>query len=114
MPTESGHCNSSVVNHKIYAIRMFFFQKRSKVIDAFGIGDIELMVPNGCLATIFSEDFSPFELGVAVNVLQCLFASALISCGQVDEQRPVVEGRLWILKSEVSDDAKADALYFIV
>jgi hypothetical protein len=49
------------------------------------------------------QGFGVFELFVFVEGLGCCFASAGVTCCEVDEEGAVVEGRCGVLEGELAD-----------
>jgi len=56
------------------------------------------------------EYSSLLELRVLLQLLNGGFATAFVACCEVDEERAVVEWRLWILECELPDYGEPDAL----
>jgi hypothetical protein len=49
-------------------------------------------------------------LRILFQVLDCGLASPLVACREIDQEGPVVEWRLWILKRKLADNCKTNAL----
>ena len=52
--TESVHRNASIIDDRIDSGAMRLFEKIGKTLDALGVRDIELMILNVNLSTVFA------------------------------------------------------------
>jgi hypothetical protein len=79
-------------------------------LDASLVCDVELVVLDFCKPTVSLQRFGLLQLRVLLELLQRGLTPALVAGCEVDKDRSIVKGRFGVLKSNLADDCKTDAL----
>src|SRR2546430_1587740 len=94
--------HSSVIDQYVDALWVFLGQERAKSINAPAVRNVQVTVFEVRESAIVGQRFRTRELRVVLQPLHRGVAATAISGGQVNEQRPIVEGRSGILQGEVA------------
>jgi hypothetical protein len=81
---------------------MLLFQELCKVMDAFGVGDVQLVEFHVRQAAVRRKGFRLFEKRVVLNLPHSLVSLALVSRHEIYQQRPGIERRFWILQRKLA------------
>jgi hypothetical protein len=86
----------------------------SEGLDASLVCDVELVILDFCKSAVCLQRFGLLQLRVLLELLQRGLAPAFVTGCEVDKNRAIVKGRLGVLKSNLADDCKTDALGMLV
>jgi hypothetical protein len=108
--TKAVHRDAGIVDNKVDAIAVCLLQVVRQAHSAAAVRDVQFVKLDLRETTIGFQCLCLLQLRILFQVLDCGLASPLVACREIDQEGPVVEWRLWILKRKLADNCKTNAL----